>query len=147
VSLPVLAALTALPLLASRAECVGGTVSEVRAGDVGALDVSDERYLAFFGRKRQYRVPYDRVRLLEYGQTVNRRLVMGAVISPMFLLAKSRKHFLSISFLDEEGRGQALVFRVDKQDIRALLLSLEVRTGRKVEFQDEEARKAGRGGA
>ena len=143
-----LAVLAAVPLLdASRAACVGGTVPEVVAGDGGSLDVGDERYLAFFARKKQYRVAYDRIRLLEYGQSVNRRLLMGAVISPMFLLAKSRKHFLSIGFQDENGRDQALVFQVDKQDIRALLLSLEVRTGRKVEYQDEEARKAGRGGS
>ena len=144
---PILAVLAAVPLLAaSRAQCVGGTVPEVTPGDGGAIDVSDERYFAFFARRKQYRVAYDRIRLLEYGQTVNRRLLMGAVISPMFLLAKSRKHFLSIGFQDETGRDQALVFRVEKQDIRALLLSLEVRTGRKVEFQDEEARKSGRGG-
>jgi len=34
---------------------------------------------------------------------------------------------------------------VDKNDIRATLASLEARTGQKVQYQDEEARKAGRG--
>jgi hypothetical protein len=38
-----------------------------------------------------------------------------------------------------------MVFRVNKGDIRIILASLEARTGRKVEFQDEEARKAGKG--
>jgi hypothetical protein len=38
-----------------------------------------------------------------------------------------------------------MIFRVSKNDIRALLVSLEARTGRKVTFQDEEARKAGKG--
>jgi hypothetical protein len=38
-----------------------------------------------------------------------------------------------------------MVFRVSKDDIRMLLVSLEARTGRKVEFQDDDARKAGKG--
>jgi hypothetical protein len=38
-----------------------------------------------------------------------------------------------------------MIFRVAKGDIRALLVTLEARTGRKVIFQDEEARKAGKG--
>jgi len=29
--------------------------------------------------------------------------------------------------------------------VRAVLVSLEAKTGRKIEFQDEEARKAGKG--
>jgi hypothetical protein len=38
-----------------------------------------------------------------------------------------------------------MVFKVDKGKIRALLVSLEARTGLKVQFQDEQARKAGKG--
>jgi hypothetical protein len=67
------------------------------------------------------------------------------LISPIFLLAKSRKHFLTVGYQDAAGRQQAMIFRVAKGDIRALLVTLEARTGRKVIFQDEEARKAGKG--
>ena len=38
-----------------------------------------------------------------------------------------------------------MVLQVGGDDIRPLLVSLEARTGRKVEYQDEEARKAGKG--
>jgi hypothetical protein len=58
---------------------------------------------------------------------------------------KKRKHFLTVGYTDEDGRQQALVFRVDKNGIRAMLASLEARTGQAVTYQDEEARKAGRG--
>jgi hypothetical protein len=60
-------------------------------------------------------------------------------------LAKKRSHFLTIGYSDEENRQQAMVFRVGKDDIRMMLVSLEARTGRKVEFQDDDARKAGKG--
>jgi hypothetical protein len=75
---------------------------------------------------------------------VDRRLALAIVISPVFLLSKSRKHFLTIGFTDDAGQHQALVFRVDKSAIRAILVGLEARTGRPTQYQDEEARKAGK---
>ncbi|MBX9604251.1 MAG: hypothetical protein K2X35_24820 [Bryobacteraceae bacterium] len=133
------------PAAAARAEHMGGTVSDIVPGDSGSLDVADQQYLVFFSGKKQWRVDYQQIRVIEYGQKVDRRLLLGALISPMFLLSKSRRHFLTLGFHDERGRDQAIVFRVSKDDIRALLVSLETRTGRRVEFQDEEARKAGKG--
>jgi hypothetical protein len=37
-----------------------------------------------------------------------------------------------------------LVFRVEKGDVRPVLAALEARSGRRIEFQDDEARKAGK---
>jgi hypothetical protein len=91
------------------------------------------------------RVAYDHINLLEYGQKVDRRLIEAIVISPMFLLAKTRKHFLSLGYTDANGAQQALVFRVSKNGIRAALVILETRTGLRVQYQDPEARKAGKG--
>jgi len=127
-----------------RVEYVGGTAS-IESGASGSIEVTDEHYFAFYTKKTQVRVPYTRINLLEYGQKVDRRLLMAVVISPMFLLSKKRKHFLSVGFVDDQGNHQALVFRVDKNDIRATLVSLEARTGLRVQYQDEEARKAGHG--
>jgi hypothetical protein len=129
----------------NRAEYVGGTAPGIESGSAGSIDVGDAHYFAFYTKKGQVRVAYDRINLLEYGQKVDRRLLMAVVISPMFLLSKKRKHFLTIEYTDESGGHQALVFQVDKNNIRATLASLEVRTGLRIEYQDEEARKAGRG--
>jgi hypothetical protein len=128
-----------------RAEYVGGTASALATGASGAITVSDQHYFAFYSHKSNVRVSYEKINLLEYGQTVSRRLDLAIIISPAFLLVKKRKHFLTVGYTDEEGKQQALVFRVDKNDIRAILASLEARTGQRVQFQDEEARKAGRG--
>lgn len=128
-----------------RAEYVGGTSSTLSAGMNGAITVTDEQYFAFYSRKSNVRVAYDKINLLEYGQTVSRRLDLAIIISPAFLLVKKRKHFLTVGYTDEAGKQQALVFRIDKNDIRAILASLEARTGQAVQYQDEEARKAGRG--
>lgn len=123
-------------------EYVGGTAPQLAGGVQGSLVLADDRYLAVYAGKVQIRVAYDRVNLVEYGQQVDRRLALALVISPVFLLSKSRKHFLTIGYSGEDGKQQALVFRVDKQSIRSMLASLEARTGLKIQYQDEQARKA-----
>jgi hypothetical protein len=60
------------------------------------------------------------------------------------LLSKSRKHFVTLGYTGSEGQQQALVFQVEKGDIRTVLASLEARTGRRIEYQDDEARKGNR---
>ncbi len=129
----------------ARVEYAGGTRGDISKNDSGSLQAIDEQYLVFYAHKTSIRIPYDRINLIEYGQTVNRRLAMAVLISPIFALSKKRQHFLTVGYTDESGREQALIFRVEKNDVRAMLVSLEARTGRKVEFQDGEARKAGRG--
>lgn len=128
-----------------RVEYVGGTVSAIAQGPKGQLSMIDEEFLVFQTNKGRFVVPWDRINLLEYGQRVNRRLALGVIVSPMLALSKSRKHFLTIAFTDDKGGQQAMVFRVDKDDIRSVLVSLEARTNLRVEYQDEDARKAGKG--
>ena len=130
-------------LAQTQADYIGGTATAIEAGQSGQFELSDDSYLAFYTRKGQMRVPFDRVNLLEYGQQVDRRLILAAVISPVFMLSKERRHFLTIGYQDERGLQQAAVFRVDKKSIRAALIALEARTGLKVRYQDQEARKAG----
>lgn len=91
------------------------------------------------------RIPYDKVNLLEYGQKVNHRYLLALTISPIFLAAKKRQHFLTIGYQDEDGKQQAMLFRVEKNDIRGVLVMLEARTGLKVDYQDDEARRAPKG--
>jgi hypothetical protein len=125
-------------------EYVGGTV--ISDAQHGVLRTTDAQFFEFRGkRETPIRLDYGRINLVEYGQKVDRRYVAAVLVSPMFLLAKKRAHFLTVGYTDDEGRQQAMVFRVDKKDIRSLLVSLEARTGRKVQYQDEEARKAGKG--
>ena len=128
-----------------RAEYVGGTIAQIPEGCHGKVQVMDEEFLVFYSGKASWRVPYDKINLVEYGQRVDRRYLSAVLISPLFLLSKKRQHFLTVGYSDEDGRQQAMIFRVNKDDIRAMLVSLEARTGRKVEFQDDEARKAGKG--
>lgn len=129
----------------SRAQLVGGTVASVPVKANVRLDLTDNSVLVLHFPREEIRIPYQKVNTLEYGQTVSRRYAAAVLISPMLLLSKSRKHFVTLGYVDDDGRQQALVLRVEKGDIRAVLTGLEARTGRRVEYQDDEARKAGKG--
>ncbi len=129
----------------ARAEYMGGTRSDITANDAGDIQTGDKVYFIFLSKRTQVKVPYERINLLEYGQKVDRRYIAAVVISPLFMLAKKREHFLTVGFEDDDGQQQAMVFRVNKDDIRLTLVSLEARTGREVQYQDNEARMAGKG--
>jgi hypothetical protein len=129
----------------SRAEYIGGTRPDIPSNNSGDIQVTDRVYFIFASKHTQIKVPYERINLLEYGQKVDRRYIAAVVISPLFLLAKKREHFLTVGFQDDDGQQQAMVFRVDKNDIRLTLVALEARTGQQVQYQDEEARIAGKG--
>ena len=123
---------------------VGGTLPGLaKAG--ASLDLTSTDKLAIhINRRPPIQIFYPKVNTLEYGQNVNRRYAEAILLSPVFLLSKSRKHFITVGYEDADGKQQALVFRVEKGDIRSVLASLEARTGRRVEFTDQEARKTGK---
>lgn len=128
-----------------RAEYIGGTYAQLPVNNPGEIEATDTTYFVFSSKRTQVKIPYERINLLEYGQKVDRRILGAAFISPLFLLLKKREHFLTIGFQDDNGNQQAMVFRVNKDDIRTMLVSLEARTGERVQYQDDDARIAGKG--
>jgi hypothetical protein len=135
-----------------KARYVGGTVAALANRPKGELLTTDTDYFEFRTGGGTFRLPYQQINLLEYGQKVGRRFLLAAAVTPLcvplgaiLLLSKKRSHFLTVGYSDEDGRQQALVFEVNKGGIRVVLATLEARTGIKVTYQDDEARKAGKG--
>lgn len=128
----------------ARAYLTGTTVPDFPAKCDVRLDMTGDQEMLFVTRLLTLHVPYDKVNTLEYGQHVGRRYAEAILISPLFLLSKSRKHFVTVGYIDAKGRQQAVVLQVGKGEIRAVLAGLEAKTGRRVEYTDDEARK-GRG--
>ena len=124
---------------------VGGTISSLKQGTEGKSSTGDEKIFIFEYKEGKLNIPYDRINDLEYGQKAGRRIGLAIAISPWLLLSKKRKHFLTIGYKDENDKQQAGVFEIGKDVIRVTLASLEARTGKKVDYQDEEARKSGVG--
>lgn len=125
----------------ARAHLTGSTVPDLPLKCALRIDLTGAEEVLFVTRWLTLHVPYDKVTMVEYGQHVSRRYAEAILISPLMLLAKSRKHFVTVGYTDEKGRQQALVFQVEKGDVRAVLAGLEAKTGRRIEYQDDEARK------
>jgi hypothetical protein len=124
---------------------VGGTVTSIKEGTEGTASAKDENKFLFEYSGGKLEVPYDRINDLEYGQKAGRRLGVAIMVTWMALFSKKRKHFLTVGFKDENDKQQAAVFELGKDVVRVTLASLEARTGRKIDYEDDEARKSGRG--
>ena len=129
----------------SDADYIGGTLANLPGRSEGKIDITDQDAFLFRAKQSTVRIPYDRITMVEYGQRVGRRYLSAILISPVMLLAKSRKHFLTVGYLDENDKQQAAVFELGKDIVRVTLATLEARTGQKIEYQDEEARKSSKG--
>lgn len=127
-----------------KAAYVGGTVAlKERTEGTPSTENSDD--FEFKHDKGTLTIPYKKINSLDYGQKAGRRLGMAIAISPLLLFSKKRRHYLTIGFTDTEGRQQAAVFELGKDAIRPVLADLETRSGKKIEYEDDEARKSASG--
>jgi len=140
-----LAALIPGATIGNKVSYVGGTIVGVSGHSHAEIDVSDPAALSLHLKNKAISIAWDDVTTIEYGLHVDRRYIEAVLISPLFLLAKKKAHFVTIGFTDDGGQHQAVVLEVGKSDVRQLLVSLEAKSGRRVEYQDDEARKAGKG--
>jgi hypothetical protein len=124
---------------------VGGTVNSVKEGSEGMASTKDDKVFVFDYQGGKLQVPYERINDLEYGQKAGRRLGVAIAITWMALFSKKRRHFLTIGYTDDNEKQQAAVFELGKNTVRVTLASLEARTGKKIDYEDDEARKGGRG--
>lgn len=121
----------------------------------GNLNTGDETALKFEyvlnKTKKVYAIPYSQVLDIEYGQKAGRRvgasIATGILISPLglfMLFSKKRKHFVTIGYKDGAGKDQVAIFELGKDIVRTTLPILEARSGKKIVYQDEEAKKSGK---
>jgi hypothetical protein len=129
-----------------RAAYVGGTESQIGEGSEGLPSTGNEKEFVFEYEGGQLIIPYDQVNDLEYGQRAARRVGMAFATGGLLALSKKRKHFLTIGWKDEKDKQHAAVFEVGKSIVKDTIVTLEMRTGKKVDYQDNDARKSGMGG-
>jgi hypothetical protein len=125
---------------------VGGTMAGVAERTEGTLLTQGEEEAVFTAKNTKVAIPYKSITSLEYGQKAGRRVTVAVLVSPLALFSKKRNHFLSITYNDAAGKEQAAVFELGKDIVRTTLKIFEVRSGKQIEYQDEEARKSGLGG-
>ena len=119
---------------------VGGTISKIPEATTGGLDVKDEQLMTFDSDKGSFEIPYKSITSLEYGQKAGRRVGVAIVITVWALFSKKRKHFLTIGFTDKDNKPQGVVLEIAKGRAKSLITIIEARSGKKVEYESEEAK-------
>lgn len=125
---------------------VGGTENQIKEGMEGTSSAKDEKNFVFEYQGGTLEIPYGDVNDLEYGQKAGRRLGLAIVVNPLLFFSHKRRHFLTVGWKDQQDKQHAAVFELGKSIIRTTIATLEARTGKKVDYQDDEARKSGLGG-
>jgi hypothetical protein len=120
---------------------MGGTIPGMEPKTEGRLDLTGDKLLVFSWKKGKVEIPYEKITSLEYGQKVGRRVGVAIAINIFALFSKKRKHYLTLGYDDAEGKKQGAVFELAKGTVRTTLTTLETRSGRKIEYESEEARK------
>ena len=120
---------------------VGGTLKNVPEKTEGKLDLSNETAMRFTSKKGEITIQYAKIESIEYGQKAGRRVGVALAVSPLALFSKKRRHYVTVGFVDVDGKKQGAVFEVAKGGIRNMLATLETRSGKKVEYESEEAKK------
>lgn len=118
---------------------VDGTVNAIPKETKGVLDLSSQEAIVFVAEKNKkvwLSIPYERVTKIEYGQATG-----GTPVVPSVLVGKRRKHYLSIFFDDAYGKQQVCVFELAKGIVQPTLKILEVRSGKQIQYETEDAKK------
>ena len=122
----------------------------------GRLDTSNEDALVFAPFEKDFAgktltIRYSEIVDLEYGQKAGRRVgtavattVLLGPIGLVSLFSKKRKHFLTIGFKDDAGKDQVAVLELGKDIVRTTLAIVQTRSGKQIEYQDDEARRSAR---
>ena len=120
----------------------------------GVLDTTNPDRLTFTALDKPFKgktfsIPYNRIIDLEYGQKAGRRVGTAVATTVLFgpigllsLLSKKRKHYLTVGFKDEADKDQVVVLELGKDIVRTTIPIIETRSGKKIEYQDEEAKKS-----
>jgi|GEM_PF-2307610 len=72
-----------------------------------------------------------------YSRVSGRRIKTAMVVSPLLLLTKGHKHYLTMSFNDGEDAVGAVEFQLHKSNYRGVLRALEQATGLRAKYDQE----------
>jgi hypothetical protein len=114
-------ATNAFGVTGSEVAYIGGSVSGLKAGDVGSFDVSSATELVFTSNGERFPIAYDKIKKIEYRNEVTYHLGVAPAVVVGLIKQRERRYFFTLSYMDEAGVTQAAVFEVAKDAPRSLL--------------------------
>lgn len=125
-----------------KAQYDGGTVTEIPKSQTGTL-VAGDIGLLFTSSKSDYSIPYASITDMEYGDKPSTRIGTSVGVALVCLpcgiaglFIKAKHHFLTLEFMQGTTK-QAAVFELGKALPQTLLPTLEVKTGKKITYQQK----------
>ncbi|MGA3177956.1 MAG: hypothetical protein ABSE19_11500 [Candidatus Acidiferrum sp.] len=83
-------------------------------------------------------IKYDAIKNMTYEKASKPRMAEAVLISPVFLLSNSKKHYLTLQYTNDAGDGQFAIIHLDKKNAREAVACAEAQTGKKVEQISEK---------
>jgi len=123
-----------------------GRVEELPQKKPGKLDAGDAEILQFTWEKGNWKVLYSEVKTIYVA--LSRRSVLGEAFGlegAAIGAGRKRKLLLSLSVADRPGPPRTGVFYLPRGATRDFMRALETKTGRRVVYESEEARKGAEG--
>jgi hypothetical protein len=122
----------AAPVLASPVEgsdvmYMGGSVSNVKEGTVGRLDLTAAQELVFEHGDNRVAIPYASIQRFQYSQRLARRLGVAATIAVVLVKHRQRRHVIELYFLDANGVNQVAMFELSKDRAAPVVAVLNAR--------------------
>jgi hypothetical protein len=121
--------------------CYAGGSLPLPSSTEGQFVTSGVQEASFIYKGGAIGIPFRRITSIEYGQKAGRRIGAAIMISPVLLLSKKRKHYVTIAYRDSHGANQGVVLEIGKDTVRGTLTTLEARSGKKVEYESDDARR------
>jgi hypothetical protein len=129
-----------------RAMYVGGTVASIPEKQQGSLETSGSSGFVFTWEKGKWIVPFANISKMVYREKVGRHVgaavattVAVGVSGLLILMAKKKKHYLSLEWKDESGQAQVAVFELSKDAFENVIADLEEKTGLQLQVEVQEA--------
>ena len=111
-----------------------------KEGDRGRLVVAADK-ISFVKRDKQrneyFWIPLKSVTEIFYSRVSGRRIGAAILISPLLLLTKGRKHYMTLTFDDGVDNVGAVEFKLHKSNYRGVLRSVEQVTGKIMKYDQE----------
>jgi hypothetical protein len=132
-----------LPTTEHKVKFLSATTSGKHAGAAASLKLTPSGPEVTVRPDRKL-ILYSNITSLEYGQTVGinaRTLIPLTIMTEGYaalLLRKRVRHLLSVTYL-EDGVPEVMVLELSKYSARALIIELELRSGKRVEFNSKNA--------
>jgi hypothetical protein len=120
----------------------GGSLQNLKAGTDVRLVIDPDKVRIVRGKEELAVIPAASITEISYGQDVHRRVgaaiglaVISLGIGALMLLAKSKKHYVGLTWTDGDKKG-GFAMQCDKNDYRGELAGLEGITGKKAVDSD-----------